>query len=318
MHTAFESAAVVHPVLGRGRSLPISALQREASDEAFEIIHTPDQRTRITDTTALPFRWVCSLKVYFRDPDDAKRVLEFDQGSGLLVGPSHVLTAAHVIYAAVGRPGRPNPKQEALRIDVFPGRTGDTTFPFGKARSESFAYPAAFTANMDRRSDYAMIKLKEDIGLRKFRSLSHQPVGYWGSDDKHKIVAVDRALLRGKIVNVAGYPDGKSHQLYTAYDTVNQVSPTMSGKDVPELLSHTVDTSNGQSGAPVWRHDPATGVRYLVAVHLGGCRLDTVSLDGCLVNGKQTSNMGRLLTQKAVDQITLWKDTMEKPPKRSR
>jgi V8-like Glu-specific endopeptidase len=300
-----------HYALGQGRSLPASALQTEASDKELEIIGTQDQRTQVKDTTKIPYRWICSLKVYFRDPDDPGRVIEFDKGSGLLIGPSHVLTAAHVIYGEVTGSRGTARAQQALRIKVYPGRSGTGTMPFGGAESESFAYPAKFTANLDRRWDYGLIKLKSSIGLQTFKSLGNRPLGYWGSDALTKIAALDPAYLRGKVVNVAGYPDGKSHTQWIAYDLVDKVPPTVSGTAIPELITYLVDTSDGQSGAPVWRFIKASGVRYLVAVHLGGCH---PSLDGCMVQGKRSSNLGLLLTKQVIAQINYWKDTMENPP----
>ncbi len=72
------------------------------------------------------------------------------------------------------------------------------------------------------------------------------------------------------------------------------------------VITYLADTSEGQSGAPVWRFLPDSGKRCLVAVHNGGCH---DLFDGCKPagGGKHTSNMGVLVTADLLQQIELWK-----------
>jgi V8-like Glu-specific endopeptidase len=298
-----------HPRLGHGVLVRSRKIEREFEEE---VIGDRDSRQQ-ADTSRAPFRWICSLKVRFRDPDsDSFDVVDFDAGSGLLVGPRHVLTAAHNVYAQITGSKGTKDKRKALLVWAYPGRNGDDKFPFGKAESESIAYLSKFESNLDVRWDYALIKLKTAIGDQKFSSLGNQALGYWGSASRAvgtQIQPLSQNFLAGKIVNVSGYPRNKDHTQWVAFDAVRDVPPTINGQSVNELITYLTDTSEGQSGAPVWVFFPNTGKRYLVAVHGGTCH---ESLDGCKPTrtSRPTSNMGVVITKDVVDQIEAWKKSM--------
>lgn len=296
-----------HPMLGQG-VLVRRRTRREAEFEE-EVIGN-DTRQQV-DTTRAPFRWICSLKVRFRDPDTFDAV-DFDAGTGLLVGPRHVLTAAHNVFAEITGSKGTKDKRKALLVWAYPGRNGDNDFPFGKAESESIAYLPKFEGNLDVRWDYALIKLKTAIGDQTFKSLGNQALGYWGSATRAVgtlIQPLSQAFLTGKIVNVSGYPKSQNHTQWVAFDSVRDVPPTIKGQRVNELITYLTDTSEGQSGAPVWVFFPSTGKRYLVAVHGGRCH---DALDGCKPSrsARPTSNMGVVMTKDVVDQINAWKQSM--------
>ena len=296
-----------HPTLGQGVLVRPRKIEREFEEE---VIGDRDTRQRV-DTLRAPFRWICSLKVRFRDPDSFDAV-DFDAGSGLLISPRHVLTAAHNVYAQITGSKGTKDKRKALLVWVYPGRNGDDKFPFGKAESESIAYLSKFESNLDVRWDYALIKLKTAIGDQKFSSLGNQTLGYWSSASRATgtlIQPLSQSFLAGKIVNVSGYPKSQSHTQWVAFDAIRDVPPTIKGQRVNELITYLTDTSEGQSGAPVWLFFPDSGRRYLVAVHGGSCH---EALDGCkpTSRGRPTSNMGVVLTKDVVDQIEAWKKSM--------
>ena len=72
-----------HPMLGQGVLVRRRTEQTREFEE--EVIGDRDTRQRV-DTIRMPFRWICSLKVRFRDPDSFDAV-DFDAGSGLLMVP---------------------------------------------------------------------------------------------------------------------------------------------------------------------------------------------------------------------------------------
>lgn len=296
-----------HPTLGQG------VLVRRHIRRGYELeeeVIGDDTRQQV-DTTRAPFRWICSLKVRFRDPDSFDPV-DFDAGSGLLIGSRHVLTAAHNVYAQITGSKGTKDKRKALLVWAYPGRNGDDDFPFGKAESESIAYLKKFEDNLDVRWDYALIKLKTAIGDQKFKSLGDQTLGYWSSTTRAVgtlIQPLSHDFLKGKIVNVGGYPKSKDHTQWVAFDAVKDVPPAIKGTAINELITYLTDTSEGQSGAPVWLFFPNNGKRYLVAVHGGTCH-DLI--DGCKPTAKSrpTSNMGVLMTREVVDQINAWKQSM--------
>jgi len=58
---------------------------------ARKIIGT-DTRKRVRnvgDVKQAPFRWICSLTSFFRDPDNPSRVVELEGGTGLLIGANY-------------------------------------------------------------------------------------------------------------------------------------------------------------------------------------------------------------------------------------
>lgn len=292
-----------HPALGQG----VLIRQREFEEE---VIGDRDTRQPV-DATRIPFRWICSLKVRFRDPDSFDAV-DFDAGSGLLISPRHVLTAAHNVFAPITGSKGTKDKRQALLVWAYPGRNGDDVFPFGKAESASIAYLAKFENDLDVRWDYALIKLKTAIGDQTFRSLGNQALGYWGSASRAAgtlIQPLSQSFMAGKVVNVGGYPKTQPHRQVVAFDAVRDAPPTIKGRPVNELITYLTDTSEGQSGAPVWLFFPNTGRRYLVAVHRGECH---PALDGCkpAASSRPTSNLGVLITKEVVDQIEAWKKSM--------
>ena len=202
------------------------------------------------------------MKVRFRDPDTFDAV-DFDAGSGLLVSPRHVLTAAHNVYAQITGSKGTKDKRKALLVWAYPGRNGDNKFPFGKAESESIAYLSKFESNLDVRWDYALIKLKTAIGDQTFSSLDNQALGYWGSASRATGTLIqplsrDRSS-RARSSTSAAIPRVKDHTQWVAFDAVRDVPPTIKGQRVNELITYLTDTSEGQSGAPVWLFFPNSG-----------------------------------------------------------
>ena len=78
-------------------------------------IHGGDDRKPTATTIDRPFRWICLLNPEYG-------TTEFGWGSGLLISPKHVLTAAHVVLDDVfDAEGRRQQMREASRLTVFPG-----------------------------------------------------------------------------------------------------------------------------------------------------------------------------------------------------
>lgn len=223
-----------------------------------EVVNDPPRRWQIGDTTAAPYRWICHLDITYLDPDE-RFAEKLKQGTGVLISPRHVLTAAHTLLSEDGR-------AKTVRVRVTPGRNGSTK-PFGSVDAEKRVTHPSWTRNgkPNRRFDYALITLEESIGARKFTSLGNRPLGFWGDPKwgaKTSRSGPGIPKLSGLIVNAAGYPgDRKAGTQWRGDGKISGHGRW--GEDVEileqdRLILHTVDTHGGESGGPVWVLYPKT------------------------------------------------------------
>ncbi|HEY6745861.1 MAG TPA: trypsin-like peptidase domain-containing protein [Mycobacteriales bacterium] len=229
-----------------------------------------DERQLVSNTLAVPYRWVCAVDVTQADG-------QLFRGSGVLIGPRHVLTAAHVIYAEGAAP---------RAVSVAPARNGRTATsgvvePVGRTKAVAWSVPPEYLAakRAGSRYDFGLLTLERDVSALTMPG--DGPLGHWG----HPTLAagtvlrsLEPAFLGGKPVHVCGYPGdwcGRTHldprvgckarDLGTA-QLVHHGLATFPAP-MPGLLLHTADTYGGQSGAPVWM-EFTDGSRYLVGVHV--------------------------------------------------
>jgi V8-like Glu-specific endopeptidase len=241
----------------------------------YERIGSVDSRARVEDTTLVPFRWICALDVTFDKPWPTDWTAGTGRGSGLLVGPRQVLTAAHNIYPRGGTRGPQS-------VYVAPGRN-DRDEPFGRVKATAWSVVgSAFgTTMIDPRYDFAVVTLDSDVAHRTYKALGNRQLGYWGSatlGQGTKMKALDIGFLNGKHVAVTGYPgdrcrdqpyDPSSRTCAQADQGSTQWSGIGTVRTLPNsthVFLHTADTYGGQSGSPVWMKF-RNGQRWVVGVH---------------------------------------------------
>jgi V8-like Glu-specific endopeptidase len=204
--------------------------------DVAEIVHGPDDRIQITDTSLYPWRAHASLLITAADNS-------LWIGTGWFIGPHTLATAGHVVYiTGSGVPGRDG---WVTSINVLPGRNG-STLPYGSVTSSSFRSVTGWTTSGDQNYDYGAIVLPADLGS----STGWFGFGVWPDAD-----------LLDATGNISGYPGDKppGTQWYDAR--------TIASVDARKVY-YDIDSAGGQSGSAVYRiHN---GGRYGIAVHAYG------------------------------------------------
>lgn len=281
----------------------------------------PDQRRYWSGTLVVPYRWICSIEVYRSNPrwggHGQARWLLHGKGTGVLIGADRVLTAAHSLWQDNGEP--------VDRVVVIPARDGKTK-PFGSFEAAAWRAAAGWNARRpQRRSDFALIRLKDAIGNQRFRALKDGQLGWWGSTSLGggtSLKPLKPDWLTGRRVITTGYPGDKCGTRGLA----GQAAIQRCARDEPELwastqwwaegkasavrptlglLHHTIDTHEGQSGSPVWYYwrDPKLdqGRRWLVGLHVAPGTLE-IDAQG---NQRRVDNLAVWINQNVLDEIAL-------------
>ena len=236
------------------------------ADTESEVVGAGDERVHVNDSRVVPYRWICAIDVATGSDSGAR-------GSGLLIGPRHVLTAAHVARAG-----------PVWKMRLSPARNGDNTrHPFGRFSVKGVRYPLPYKdGNRMRSDDYALLRLDRDLPAQ---------LGFWGSDPAQaQLRALPTADLQHKEVQVCGYPgdrcgtdpitggdaDVKLRRIGACRarrpddwaSTPWRASGTARADDAWSQVFYDADTFGGQSGGPVWM--AIDGVQVCVAVHING------------------------------------------------
>jgi V8-like Glu-specific endopeptidase len=261
--SGFDSRRVAGPttVLARpdggffseGEIPPPSALSPHGSRLAKpENVMGVDNRVMVTDTSTTPWRCICHLEVEYETGP-------VGFGTGFLIGPKAVITAAHVIFV----PG----KRKARRIRVIPGRNGSSA-PYGYFVTEfkNCKVPQAWLESGDKHesgaaADYAMIPIPDDYTTEK--KPTAERLGYFGL----KCFTDDDARTKSEMlfVNNAGYPYEADKAYGTLWYNAGRVKEMKRS-----FIEYMVDTEGGQSGSPVYFYDDEKKQRYVIAIHTTG------------------------------------------------
>ncbi|MHB9148282.1 MAG: ankyrin repeat domain-containing protein, partial [Candidatus Amoebophilus sp.] len=224
---------------GEPQLLPYEKMQQEKV--LMRIKPGQDGRMRIGRTTEWPYLLNGQLELHFSDGEYG--------GSGVLVGPQHILTAAHNIYNF-------KKKEWAQRVVVRLG-LNDAMAPYGEAAATRFYTFKPWVKQKNPAYDLALLVLEKPIGMM---------TGWCG------ILAAREKDLKDHQVSITGYPGDKGlKQMWTMCHTLKQV--------LAEELVYEIDTYGGQSGSGIWLDK--WGSPYVVGVHtLGGNPLTCIGNAG--------------------------------------
>jgi V8-like Glu-specific endopeptidase/TPR repeat protein len=169
-------------------------------------------------------------------------------GSGFLVGPNHVLTAAHNLYDAKNG-------KWAQEVLFTPGRSHDK-YPYGDCKGCILLVPQEWSdkklKDKEREQyDFGMVILDTDIG---------NVTGWLG------LLSLPKELLTEWPVTVTGYPGDKGTGNYHStqmWEMLNEIKTITNHQ-----LFYDIDTWEGQSGSAIWEQEwPGYKGPYAVGIH---------------------------------------------------
>jgi V8-like Glu-specific endopeptidase len=308
------ASQIVDAVCGTQPTAP-SQLRVASREHDREDVLGADDRVLVRNASAIPNRWICAIDVYDDHPawgGGGPRYLLRGRGTGVLIGSRYLLTAAHVI-------------NRAASVGVSPGRGGDNSkHPLGRAGVKTIRRAQPFRIRRDVqqdgrtlrnvefeiREDYALLILDRDLGTAAPAVLKGA-LGYWGaSGSGTRIRAVPPADLTGTEVIVTGYPGDRcgtdpitgseAERERKINDCVARrpnewASTQWAGRGVATatandtVLSHTVDTSSGQSGSPICLRAP-----------------DALDLVGVHTRPGPATNLGIRITDRMLTELSGW------------
>jgi lysozyme family protein/V8-like Glu-specific endopeptidase len=217
------------------------------------LIGPTEDRVRVLDTSAHPWRMICLL-----------RMSDGSSGTGWFAGPRTIITSAHCLFSDRSR-------QWVREVEVIPGCDGGNA-PFGSVTSRRFAIHRDWQAHLqggDLRSalpyDYGAIFLEQPFP---------QDLGWFSLQE----VASPGDVMDSR-ANVSGYPAFlyKVRRLGNGRLVEEQVPVSPPAQyhhadfvrfaDVHRIFYGT-DTSPGQSGSPVFVYDgPEDAAPKVIGVH---------------------------------------------------
>ena len=165
-------------------------------------------------------------------------------GSGVLISDRHVLTAAHVIYDVIRNPGQ-------FHLEVNIALDGSDSFgPFLASKAPDV--PATYdpTKNDEVDHDFAIITLSRPVDGETSTRLKGDKLCYWGSSScggGTTSVPVDpNVLLRTDRVH-RRIPQEQRGDAQWCFSGMLASVPAQSA-----IMVYTGETTEGQSGSPLW------------------------------------------------------------------
>jgi V8-like Glu-specific endopeptidase len=284
--------------------------ENQLAEESCTGIIGSDNRVPVNQAWDIPYRWVCQISARRRKGGALQKF--GPAGTGILISPRFVLTAAHILRSSKKDERGQWVDSEAEYVVVTPARNEDAganKAPFGQFEARRWQLcPKYNPRSADAwKHDYAVIELKEPAGAKRAPVLSNALLCFWGSREcggNTNLEVLDAAQLAGRTAYTAGYPAdrGDGTRLFSA-------SGMLSNVDIPgrlEIMNYDADGCPGQSGSPIWIE--RDGKRYLAGIFT---EVGTVS---DAATGRVSGNNAVRLTRGVLDQISRWLEAVMETP----
>ncbi len=262
------------------KAAPSAAYFLRAGKAPVSILETvigEDERARILETAAAPWRMICNLR--FQGP------LSAGVGTGWLVGPTTVLTAGHCVHD-------PRIGGWATQITVTPGLNRDRR-PHGQVIARRFSSTQSWIADQNEDHDLGVIHLDADATpVDRDSAALGDALGFFG------LAVRSDADLAGSFIHVAGYPGelarGFGKEMWGHRSRVTAVTE--------RRVFYDVDTTAGQSGGPAFTIEDDPARPTAVAIHAYGTGGTPAHL-GIIANSAPR------ITTEVFDMIERWIDS---------
>lgn len=240
-----------------------------------------DERRRVANPLGgIPNRWICAITVILEIPQAGTWVT--GRGTGVRIGPDHVLTAAHVLHHPVKFRGAWVQTTTAAVVVVF-GRHGvvapNSPMPPPPAPSsfgaivvtgaDNLWVPPEWSAAIAKGEtpdgggktdlyafDYGLIRFDAANRCPSVATLGKAPL-YWSTTNVSDKAAFWDRLELGASLRTAGYPGDKPCNQWESSGPLRDLFSLGKArfKNAPKnvWLSFDADFAAGMSGSPVWR-----------------------------------------------------------------
>lgn len=179
-----------------------------------------DGRKKVSNTKAYPYSAICYIEIDW--PDGSTGL-----GTAWMIYSDIAITAGHCVYSS-------EHGGWAEKIKLWPGKDGFGLWnnPYGTTETTTLHAASQWTESEDGEHDWAVLELEDDIGNK---------TGWFG-------LGWTSADLTGTNVTISGYPGEHRYYQYEMSDKITRCSTN-------KLFYNVIDTSEGQSGSPIYTSD---------------------------------------------------------------